>query len=385
MVDFAAFSPDGRRRTLLRVGHGDVLAAFHAGVDAPLTRRQALSLWMRSKKNCPAASSKSGRSLDRRQDNGNVVIKSKTTTTLKQRRARLALADKENIINIPIAVKSDINVAHLESTLKKTSLDSPAGQSKSHTNRAVALYCFRLWFCYSALRKQQKHYLLLRCFNAWRLYLCQVHGDAREVSLHSHVCSLETQLAAMHEEFAKHELVRRTLHEQVQDLRGSIRIMARLRPGTCHDSGPTIVPLSDGRQEVVVDGLNKTHRFRFDHVFHRDASQEDVFDVVLPLIQSACDGFNVNIFAYGATNSGKTFTLVGPESQTAPGIVFRSADAIFAESKRLACIKNHVWFQRFFTRFLSPLIQLLSTYACLGISNQLNIPRNLQRHSCGPV
>lgn len=43
------------------------------------------------------------------------------------------------------------------------------------------------------------------------------------------------------------------------------------------------------------------HEFSFDHVFPPNSSQEDIFDLVSPLIQSALDGYNVCIFAYGQT------------------------------------------------------------------------------------
>lgn len=36
----------------------------------------------------------------------------------------------------------------------------------------------------------------------------------------------------------------------------------------------------------------------------------ELFRDVQPLVQSALDGYNVSIFAYGQTNSGKTHTMV---------------------------------------------------------------------------
>lgn len=36
----------------------------------------------------------------------------------------------------------------------------------------------------------------------------------------------------------------------------------------------------------------------------------DIFQDLQPLVQSALDGFNVSIFAYGQTGAGKTFTMV---------------------------------------------------------------------------
>lgn len=43
------------------------------------------------------------------------------------------------------------------------------------------------------------------------------------------------------------------------------------------------------------------HEFSFDQVFQPNSIQEDIFELVSPLIQSALDGYNVCIFAYGQT------------------------------------------------------------------------------------
>lgn len=45
----------------------------------------------------------------------------------------------------------------------------------------------------------------------------------------------------------------------------------------------------------------KKYNFDFDLVFNNQCSQEDVFLEVSALVQSALDGFNVCIFAYGQT------------------------------------------------------------------------------------
>ena len=51
--------------------------------------------------------------------------------------------------------------------------------------------------------------------------------------------------------------------------------------------------------------------------------------LILRLIQSAVDGYNVCIFAYGQTGSGKTFTMIGDKEQNHPGIAPRSFKAIY--------------------------------------------------------
>jgi centromeric protein E len=46
----------------------------------------------------------------------------------------------------------------------------------------------------------------------------------------------------------------------------------------------------------------------------------DIFEIsAKKLILSALEGFNVTIFAYGQTSSGKTFTMRGNENE--PGII----------------------------------------------------------------
>ena len=51
----------------------------------------------------------------------------------------------------------------------------------------------------------------------------------------------------------------------------------------------------------------KKLEFSFDHVFNPDTNQEEIFESVAPLIQSALDGYNVCIFAY----KSRAFTKVG--------------------------------------------------------------------------
>ena len=46
-------------------------------------------------------------------------------------------------------------------------------------------------------------------------------------------------------------------------------------------------------------------------IFCRSA---ELFHDVQPLVQSALDVYNVSIFAFGQTNSGKTHTMVGISS-----------------------------------------------------------------------
>ncbi|XP_055692337.1 protein claret segregational-like [Lutzomyia longipalpis] len=77
-----------------------------------------------------------------------------------------------------------------------------------------------------------------------------------------------------------------------------------------------------------MDPKNKGQRTE---CFHPLTSQSDVFENVTPLIQSALDGYNVCIFTYKQTGSGKTFTMEGTEGEL--GVIPRTIDLLFDSVK----------------------------------------------------
>uniref|UniRef100_A0A182T5X4 Kinesin motor domain-containing protein n=1 Tax=Anopheles maculatus TaxID=74869 RepID=A0A182T5X4_9DIPT len=58
---------------------------------------------------------------------------------------------------------------------------------------------------------------------------------------------------------------------------------------------------------------NKPKNYNYDCVFGEASTQEEVYTVaVAPLVQDVLNGYNAAVFAYGATGSGKTHTMLGP-------------------------------------------------------------------------
>ena len=58
---------------------------------------------------------------------------------------------------------------------------------------------------------------------------------------------------------------------------------------------------------------------------------DDVFRETQPLIRSVMDGYNVCIFAYGQTGTGKTFTMEGTEQNR--GVNYRTLEQLFKISQ----------------------------------------------------
>ena len=101
---------------------------------------------------------------------------------------------------------------------------------------------------------------------------------------------------------------RRRLFNIVQEYRGNIRVMCRVRPKLEDETGEMIcsVPMEGA---ITVQNLLKRREktWEFDEVFSPSQTTSDLFEEVEPLVTSVMDGYNVCIFAYGQTGSGKTY------------------------------------------------------------------------------
>jgi len=134
-------------------------------------------------------------------------------------------------------------------------------------------------------------------------------------------------------ELRQADTLRRSVHNQIEDLKGSIRVFCRVRPLNQkeREQGDKDVCTSVDSMTVVVENYWERHQFMFDAVF-LPGDQEEVFSECRDLIQSAMDGYNVSIFAYGQTSAGKTYTLFGGRGD--PGLAPRVIHEIFVLTQR---------------------------------------------------
>ncbi|KAJ5209375.1 hypothetical protein N7449_003754 [Penicillium cf. viridicatum] len=150
---------------------------------------------------------------------------------------------------------------------------------------------------------------------------------------------------AVKEKLRREETLRRKLHNQVQELKGNIRVFCRVRPSLHSEPASDLTLMqypdeTDDGKEINILGPEersslgtvnrKNNTFSFDRVFNPSTQNAEVFDEISQLVQSALDGYNVCIFCYGQTGSGKTHTM-----SSADGMIPRAVHQIYETAQGL--------------------------------------------------
>lgn len=171
--------------------------------------------------------------------------------------------------------------------------------------------------------------------------LDQQKQKASESRAYAQQCQEEGQTAKS--KLLKEEILRRKLHNQVQELKGNIRVFCRVRPKLEHESDSAaqieFPDLDEESSEIVLTEKVQTATgtsqkllpFQFDRVFGPQSTNTEVFDEISQLVQSALDGYNVCIFAYGQTGSGKTYTM----SADNDGMIPQTVSQIFQTAEQM--------------------------------------------------
>lgn len=123
--------------------------------------------------------------------------------------------------------------------------------------------------------------------------------------------------AVLENDLREAETLRRKLHNEVQELRGNIRVFARVRPSNQNDvrsgaggeggAGLATIRYPNEREasqiELLAAGESatgtatmKNHQFTFDRVFRPEHNQSDVFEEIAHLTQVSSYAFQGSIF-----------------------------------------------------------------------------------------
>ncbi|KAF9673173.1 hypothetical protein SADUNF_Sadunf11G0121000 [Salix dunnii] len=167
----------------------------------------------------------------------------------------------------------------------------------------------------------------------------QIQADWEEEvsSLEQHIRDLEVASSSYHQVLEEN----RQLYNQVQDLKGTIRVYCRVRPFLRGQSnGQSTVDYIGENGNIMIanplkNGKEARKVFTFNKVFGTNVTQDQIYADTQPLVRSVLDGYNVCIFAYGQTGSGKTFTMSGPDltSEQTWGVNYRALRDLFQISK----------------------------------------------------
>ncbi|KVI12525.1 Calponin homology domain-containing protein [Cynara cardunculus var. scolymus] len=155
------------------------------------------------------------------------------------------------------------------------------------------------------------------------------HEEIQNFGLHIH--GLASAASGYHRVLEEN----RKLYNQVQDLKGNIRVYCRVRPslGGRLDSQSVVDNIEEGMITINTPAKygKGCRSFNFNKVFGPSATQAEVFADTRPLVRSVLDGYNVCIFAYGQTGSGKTHTMTGPKDLTenSQGVNYRALSDLF--------------------------------------------------------
>jgi len=118
----------------------------------------------------------------------------------------------------------------------------------------------------------------------------------------------------LREKLAAEGAMRLKLLNELQDIRGTVRVYCRPKPcvpGKGKAKSILKIPTHD---ILVLNEDTSPMSFKYDRVFSPGASQYEVFSELEEPLISSLDGFNVTLLAFGQGGSGKTHTLLGDVS-----------------------------------------------------------------------
>uniref|UniRef100_A0A7N0T783 Kinesin motor domain-containing protein n=1 Tax=Kalanchoe fedtschenkoi TaxID=63787 RepID=A0A7N0T783_KALFE len=155
---------------------------------------------------------------------------------------------------------------------------------------------------------------------------------------------------------------KKRLFNDLLTAKGNVKVFCRTRPAFV-DEGPSIVEFPDDFTIRVKTGdetaTSPKKDFEFDRVYGPHVGQSELFLDVQSLVQSALDGYNVSVFAYGQRGSGKTHTMEGTINDR--GLYARCFEELFDLSNTdVTCTSQYNFYASVFEIYNKQMTDLLS-------------------------
>lgn len=124
----------------------------------------------------------------------------------------------------------------------------------------------------------------------------------------------------------------------------SVRVVARIRPLLKNEIEKDVIleaPRHRNSSSTVIKIPNpkcqsEYYSFQFNSVYGRDATQAQIFDEeIAPNVKHLFKGYDVTLFAYGVTGTGKTHTMRGGKSLADRGVIPRMLSSIYRRARKI--------------------------------------------------
>lgn len=114
------------------------------------------------------------------------------------------------------------------------------------------------------------------------------------------------------------------LRTQIENMKGKIRVLVRIKQSSEYNN--KYLEFAD--KQIIINRHKETYNSSFDKIFSPNDNQEDVFNELSALVNQLIEGENICILAYGATGTGKTYSLFGEEDEK-KGLIPRSIKHLY--------------------------------------------------------
>ena len=105
--------------------------------------------------------------------------------------------------------------------------------------------------------------------------------------------------------------LRNNLVQEIQDVRGNVRVFCRIRPPKTSSIDSTCLEIHNSVLSSLPKLTCRSGTYSFDHVFGPRSRNSEIYSEAAGVVELVLGGQNVCMLAYGQTGSGKTYTMDG--------------------------------------------------------------------------